>query len=103
FVFGDANNQWLSTRQVWNEHAYHVTNVNDDASIPVKEAGQLSVINGFRAQAPPLNGCAYAQPDIVPSFVRQAVVGSQIKLTVRIGNSGGIAVGSSVPVSFYNG
>jgi len=25
-VFGDANDQWVRTRRIWNQHAYHVTN-----------------------------------------------------------------------------
>ncbi len=26
-VFGDSKGQWVRTRRVWNQHAYHVTNV----------------------------------------------------------------------------
>jgi hypothetical protein len=26
-VFGDTKGQWVRTRRVWNQHAYHVTNV----------------------------------------------------------------------------
>ena len=35
-VFQDENNSWVNTRSVWNQHAYSITNVNDDLTIPAK-------------------------------------------------------------------
>ena len=37
FVYGDADDEWVLTRQIWNQHTYHITNVNPDGSIPVSE------------------------------------------------------------------
>jgi hypothetical protein len=34
YVIGDRNNTWVNTRQIWNQHTYHITNVNDDGTIP---------------------------------------------------------------------
>ena len=31
-VFSDKTGACVRTRAVWNEHAYHVTNVNDDGN-----------------------------------------------------------------------
>ena len=39
-VFSDANNTWVRTPPVWNEHAYHVTNVTPDGTIPQHEGGE---------------------------------------------------------------
>ncbi len=49
-VFNDFANKWTRTRRIWNEHAYHVTNVNEDGSIPVSETPHwlASGLNGFR-------------------------------------------------------
>lgn len=33
-VLGDANGRWASSRPLWNQDAYSVTNVNDDGTIP---------------------------------------------------------------------
>ena len=33
-VFEDVANKWTRTRRIWNQHSYHVTNVNEDATIP---------------------------------------------------------------------
>lgn len=34
-VFRDFSDGWIGSRTIWNQHAYHVTNVNDDSSIPL--------------------------------------------------------------------
>ena len=45
FVIGDANDTWVPTRQIWNQHTYHVTNVNDDGTIPPSKrtAGKFTI------------------------------------------------------------
>ncbi|MDX2507707.1 MAG: FG-GAP-like repeat-containing protein [Gammaproteobacteria bacterium] len=37
FVYGDEDDEWVLTRQIWNQHTYHITNVNPDGTIPVSE------------------------------------------------------------------
>ena len=36
-VIGDPSDGWISARRIWNQHAYHVTNVHEDGSIPLNE------------------------------------------------------------------
>lgn len=38
YVFTSESSRWADTRPIWNQHSYHVTNVNDDGSIPAVEA-----------------------------------------------------------------
>ncbi|MEZ4293813.1 MAG: VCBS repeat-containing protein [Polyangiaceae bacterium] len=33
-VWGDSSDSWVSARRVWNQHAYHVTNVTESGRIP---------------------------------------------------------------------
>ena len=33
-VYGDAEERWVPARDVWNQHAYDIDNVNDDGSVP---------------------------------------------------------------------
>jgi hypothetical protein len=47
-VFGDANDSWVNTRKIWNQHSYHITNVNDDGTIPQFEANSWEVHNTYR-------------------------------------------------------
>ena len=60
-VFGDAQNSWVGTRKLWNQHAYHVSNVCDGkdsacpagtgyGEIPTTESDNWTVpwLNNFR-------------------------------------------------------
>jgi RHS repeat-associated protein len=49
-VFNDFANLWTRTRRIWNQHAYHVTNVNEDGTIPLAESPHWLIpgLNGFR-------------------------------------------------------
>ena len=37
-VYRDPQDRWVSSRPIWNQHAYSITNVNDDATIPKSSA-----------------------------------------------------------------
>lgn len=49
-VFG-FDGVWGSSRPLWNQHTYHITNVNDDLSIPEQEPNSWDHHNTYRAQA----------------------------------------------------
>ena len=49
YVFGDADNSWKEGRRIWNQHAYHITNVNDDGSIPTHPDLNWLSYNNFRS------------------------------------------------------
>jgi len=50
YVYGDAEDTWVLTRQIWNQHTYHITNVNPDGTIPVSEKDNWleAGLNNFR-------------------------------------------------------
>ena len=48
-VLGSATSSWPSARQVWNQHAYFITNVNDDLTIPSNPQSNWSLYNNFRS------------------------------------------------------
>ena len=41
---------WVEAREIWNQHSYHVTNINDDLSIPFNELDSWSLHNTYRNQ-----------------------------------------------------
>ncbi len=101
-VFGDANDTWVNTRKIWNQHSYHITNVNDNASIPQYETNNWSIYNNYR-QNQLLN--PFEVFDISSSYLRvntSSFPGS-VSITARIGNSGALAIGNSFFVAFYDG
>ena len=48
-VFGDAASSWRPGRKIWNQHAYSITNVNDDGSIPKSPDANWLQYNNFRS------------------------------------------------------
>ena len=47
-VYSDPMNRWVASRSIWNQHSYHITNVNDDGSIPRSEASNFKMYNSYR-------------------------------------------------------
>ena len=33
-VYRDSHDRWASSRPLWNQHAYNITNINDDGTVP---------------------------------------------------------------------
>jgi hypothetical protein len=48
YVIGDRNNTWVDARPLWNQHTYHITNINDDGTIPAHEVNSWEVYNTYR-------------------------------------------------------
>ena len=48
-VVGDANGSWQPGRKIWNQHAYHITNVDDDGSVPAAAVQNWTQYNNFRS------------------------------------------------------
>jgi hypothetical protein len=42
---------WPVARRNWNQHGYHVTNINDDARVPQFEANSWDFLNHYRTQS----------------------------------------------------
>jgi len=108
FVYGDKWNNWVGTRRIWNQHAYHITNVNEDGTIPAQQIPNWTYYNSYRANAQvPAEAQTgpYAVPDLTASFIQidQITCPVSTTLSARIGNGGGDIVPAGVPVSFYDG
>jgi hypothetical protein len=50
-VFEDAQKRWAPTRRIWNQHAYSVTNVREDGTIPAHTTPSWKYTNTFRMNA----------------------------------------------------
>ncbi len=100
-VFGDTDGSWVRTRRVWNEHAYHVTNVNEDGTIPNIELPNWKQpgLNNFRQNKQP--GSEFAAPDAVVSIRPEC--GGTFQLVATVTNIGEAALPPNVVVGFYAG
>lgn len=48
-IYGDADNSWAPARKVWNQHAYSITNINDDLSVPTTATPNFSSYNSWHS------------------------------------------------------
>ena len=100
-VFGDSEGNWVTTRRIWNQHSYHINNIEEDGSIPAQEASSWISHNSYRLNAlltiPP-----QAAPDLFPENEVEVSANCSTTLQVWVTNQGASWVGSNIAVSFYD-
>lgn len=103
-VFRDVNNSWVNTRSIWNQFAYHITNINDDGTVPHTAQNSWEVHNTYRLNTRP-GVSPTAVPDVTASYLRINDQGGSAPsmLTVRVGNASSLALDTGAKVAFYNG
>ena len=106
YVIGAADDDWVSARPHWNQHAYYVTNIDDDGSIGVADPNYAphtsEDYNSFRLQAPGTFG-ALAAPNLAPaSSACQTECGAEAVIWVQVANTGAyITADAGMQVSLY--
>jgi hypothetical protein len=50
-VLRDQEDRWIQARRIWNQHAYHVTNVREDAVIPKQMKKSWQLLNTYRTNS----------------------------------------------------
>jgi len=88
-VFGDADSSWTGTRDLWNQHAYHITNVNEDGSIPREADTNWDAYNNFRS-GDLHAGQGSAAPNLLPEFLGlcEACDEGRVVVWARVRNEG---------------
>lgn len=105
-VFKDSLDNWVSTRPIWNQHTYHITNVDTLGTIPVNELNNWTTPNGdpYNSYRNNVQGASdFCAPDLTLYDLDFAaeVCSTQLDLTVFVTNNGCLGVGPGVNVSFY--
>jgi hypothetical protein len=106
-VYSDANDKWVRSRTIWNQHAYAVTHVNEDGTIPKTSAWMNNwsdpKLNNFRQNVPGnANGLATGDPTAGASQ-QFACSGAGVEIGGPICNRGADPVGAGLNVGFYVG
>ncbi|MHB8878746.1 MAG: FG-GAP-like repeat-containing protein, partial [Myxococcaceae bacterium] len=103
-VIGDAQQRWVRTRRIWNQHSYHVSNVNDDGTVPATEAQNWTQpgLNNFRQNVQTTN--VLAAPDLLPKDLRMSAArceSNELVLSALVVNQGAATAPAGVRVTFY--
>ncbi len=103
-ILADSVDRWTSTRSIWNQHAYSVTNIDQAGKVPRtsewlqnwKQAG----LNNYRQNSPGEGIPPGAVPDLT---IKQASAECLAITTVsaEVCNRGTEPVAEGIPVSFY--
>lgn len=106
-VYRDTTDLWVNSRPVWNQHAYAVTHINDDGTVPL--LGDITPnwlvpgLNNFRQNATVV-GKPTDAPDLTVSGADLDCGGKEKRgLRASVCNRGTQAVASGLPVTFYAG
>jgi hypothetical protein len=105
FVYGDAADKWVRTRRVWNQHAYHLTNIGADGAVPHPEPASWIGPQGLNNYRQSSQGAGvYNAPDLQVSLAAGlAGCPGSVHLDALVQNHGSLGVAAGVDVTFYAG
>lgn len=99
-VFSEPSDNWVATRRIWNQHSYHIDNVEPDGTIPTTESSSWTAHNTYR-----LNRLTTVTPQAAPDLKPEdpAFEGGDCESTVKVWvtNAGAVRVGDGIFVSIY--
>jgi hypothetical protein len=102
-IYRDARDRWASSRSIWNQHAYCVTNVNDDGTIPrtseAQENWKQAGLNNFRQNVQG-GGADLPGPDLTVGELFAYCSGESTELAAMVCNRGLVLVDSGIEVIF---
>jgi hypothetical protein len=105
YLYGDSTDRWVGTRSIWNQHTYHVTNVEEDGTLPAVEPRHWDQpqLNVFRQNIQP--STQFDAPDLVLAALEMGASAcpQEIALVVRLANAGAVSVEAGLSVAFYRG
>ena len=100
-IFGSAGTPWRTARSVWNQHAYTLTHIREDGTVPTHALPHFLVWNTFRASAP------VAVPpihDVYPELItvcEQDCGGGLMRVRVRLHNAGTLDAPAGLRLALY--
>lgn len=105
FVYGDKNDRWVRTRKIWNQHAYHATNILSDGTLPKPEPMSWvppTGYNDYRVSQP--GEGAFNAPDLkIDLEISSEPCPGEVALRARVSNAGSMGVPAGVDVDFHFG
>lgn len=104
FVYGDVNDKWVRTRKIWNQHAYHITNILSDGKVPVVEPRSFTAAENNDYRVSSQGKGVFNAPDLrVDLEVSTAHCPASLELRARVKNAGALGVPAGAKVRFHLG
>lgn len=106
-VYSDMNDQWVRSRRIWNQHAYHVTHINEDGTVPRTSDWEKNWLNpdlnNFRQNVPGTPTMLAIGDPTAGVAKGAACQNGEALLAVSICNRGSAPIGAGMPVGYYVG
>ncbi len=113
-IFESNSTPWAPARKVWNQYNYHVTNINDDLTVPRYEQNHGIAFNGGQAlntsmvqatlyassAAPVFPGVSTSTSSVLTSCGGDSIT---VHYTLSNADSSGFSLPKNFVISFYNG
>ncbi len=103
-VLGDADHSWRPGRKIWNQHAYHITNINDDGTVPASADLNWLTYNNFRSGDLSASD-GLSAPDIQlrapESCTNVCTAPDQLEVWVQVGNVGAVPLTAGTKINVY--
>lgn len=104
FVYGDTFDRWVRTRPIWNQHAYHVTNIGADGKVPAKEAPSWGPKGTNTYRVSTQGAGVFNAPDLAVDLeISTKSCPAALTIRARVKNRGSLGVPAGVEVAFYRG
>lgn len=107
-VLGDdpAIDSWVPTRRIWNQHSYHITNVNENGTVPVAETANWLVpgYNNYRTNLPDSSVLVAPDLEVVIDDVGHTVCNTSAAralVSYQACNRGDVRVGPGVNIAVF--
>jgi hypothetical protein len=105
FVYGDTNDQWVGTRQVWTQHSYHITNATSTGLVPATEEDNWTApgLNNYRQNSQ--GEGIFNAPDLTVDLAvgTSTCLDEMFVIVATVRNVGALGVPAGVPVTLYQG
>lgn len=101
-VYEDATDSWAPTRTVWNQHAYTITNINDDLSVPIEAEQGFSSHNLWHGAESAL-AAGYELDDLEGEIldVCEDCGGGLVGVSGAVINRSPVEMPAGIPVALY--